>query len=100
MPEYFEINITHLPVNNIGKNIKSLTFYGSKNTSSAYMKMTSKRKLRPSTEISICFSDRESISFSEIFKQVQNLSSRFFRVYTWYSVMDPCSLSSVIIQNK
>ena len=35
VPKYFETNISHLPVNNIGENIQSLVFYGSKDTSSA-----------------------------------------------------------------
>ena len=36
VPEYFETNISHLPVNNIGENIQSLVFYGpSKDISSA-----------------------------------------------------------------
>ena len=36
VPEYFEAFLSHLPVNNIGANIQSVIFYGSKNTSSTF----------------------------------------------------------------
>ena len=34
VPEYFETNISYLPVNNIGENIQSFVFFEEKNTSS------------------------------------------------------------------
>ena len=35
VPEHFETNTAHLPIINIGENVQSLVFYGSKNTDSA-----------------------------------------------------------------